>query len=195
MSTDIKQRSSSQINDILLICFKSTSSNTLRLMPWPGTSFIWSYSTFLSQSHQIPDCPFHLVPDVIVPAEDHSSFAEAGAADLSQLSLAAGALKAARVPIPIHGEEQEAIRDPTSASCTGAHCPTTTSCYRHGGGFHTAVHHRLPAGQSGEARKSAYLACVIQKPDSSTSIRRSAIRDVSTNLFKQITIIHSFLWS
>lgn len=146
MSTDIKQRSSSQINEILLICFQS-------------------FSTFLSQSHQIPDCPFHLVPDVIVPAEDHSSFAEAGAADLSQLSLAAGALKAARVPVPIHGEEQEAIRDATSAACTGTHCPATTSCYRDSGGFHTAVHHRLPAGQSGEARKSAYLFCVIQRPD------------------------------
>lgn len=83
-------------------------------------------------------------PDVIVPAEDHSSFAEAGAADLSQLSLAAGALKAARVPVPIHGEEQEAIRDATSAACTGTHCPATTSCYRDSGGFHTAVHHRLP---------------------------------------------------
>ncbi len=103
-------------------------------------------SAFLHQSNQIPNCPFLLVPDVIVLAEDHSSFAEAGAADLSQLSLAAWALEAARVPVPIHGEEQEAIRDPTSAACTGAHCPAAASCYRNGGGFHTAVHHRLPAG-------------------------------------------------
>lgn len=125
--------------------FLSFLCNTLRLMLWPETLFICSYSAFLHQFNQIPNCPFLLVPDVIVLAEDHSSFAEAGAADLSQLSLAAWALEAARVPVPIHGEEQEAIRDPTSAACTGAHCPAAASCYRNGG-FHAAVHHRLPAG-------------------------------------------------
>jgi len=78
------------------------------------------------------------------------------------LSLAAGALKAACVPVPFHGEEQKAIRDPTSAACTGTHRPTTSG-YRDGGGFHTAVHHRLPAGQSGEAHKSAYLPGLLSR--------------------------------
>lgn len=82
--------------------------------------------------------------DVIVPAEDHASFAEAGTADFSQLRLTARALQTACVPVPIHGEEQEAIRNPASAARTGAHRAATTSCYRHGGAFHSAVHHRLP---------------------------------------------------
>lgn len=154
MSNDIKPQSSSGINNILLIRFQSNPEISC---PPHLTHYDWYRDL---QEHHLfaliqrfcliptksPDCTFLLVPDVIVPAEDHSSFAEAGAADLSQLSLAAGALKAACVPVPIHGEEQEAIRDPTSAACAGAHRPATTSRYRDSSGFHTAVHHRLPAG-------------------------------------------------
>lgn len=56
------------------------------------------------------------IPDVVVPAEDHAPFAIAGGADLTQLCLAARALQAARVPVALHGEEQEAVGDPTSAA-------------------------------------------------------------------------------
>lgn len=105
---------------------------------------------------------FPVVPDIIIPAEDHASFAEAGAADLSQLSLTARTLQTARVPVPIHGKEQEAIRNPASATRTGAHRTAATSSYRHGGSFHTAVHHRLPAGKSGEAYKSEGPIVLLQ---------------------------------
>lgn len=47
--------------------------------------------------------------DVVVLAQDHASFAVAGAAVLPQLGLAAGALQAVRVPVPLHREEQESI--------------------------------------------------------------------------------------
>lgn len=57
-------------------------------------------------------------PDVVVLAEDHASFAVAGAAVLAQLSVAAGALEASCVPVSLHGKEQEAVCDSTSTSCT-----------------------------------------------------------------------------
>lgn len=47
--------------------------------------------------------------DVVVLAEDHATFAVAGAAVLAQLSMAAGALEASCVPVPLHGEKQEAV--------------------------------------------------------------------------------------
>lgn len=47
--------------------------------------------------------------DVVVLAEDHATLAVAGAAVLAQLSVAAGALEAPCVPVPLHGEEQEAV--------------------------------------------------------------------------------------
>lgn len=70
--------------------------------------------------------------DVVVLAEDHASFAVADAAVFSQLSVAAGALQAACVPVPLHGEEEEAVGDPTSASCTRpARGPTAATHHRH----------------------------------------------------------------
>jgi len=85
-------------------------------------------------------------PDVIIPAEDHASLAVAGGADLAQLGLAAGALEAARVPVALHGEEQEAVGDAPAAARTGAHrCPRATAPrHRHRRGLHPAVHHRRP---------------------------------------------------
>lgn len=81
-------------------------------------------------------------PDVIVLAEDHASFAVAGAAVLAQLSVAAGAFEAARVPVLFHREEQEAVCNPTSTSCTRpARCPPATAHHCHCGRFHPAVHH------------------------------------------------------
>lgn len=56
-------------------------------------------------------------PDVVVLAEDHASFAVAGAAVLAQLSVAAGALETLRVPVPFHGEKQETVCYSTSTSC------------------------------------------------------------------------------
>lgn len=87
-------------------------------------------------------------PDVVVLAEDHASLAVAGAAVLAQLSVAAGALEAACVPVPLHGEEQEAVRDPTpTSSARPARRPTATAHHCHCGGLHPAVHHRhLTAG-------------------------------------------------
>lgn len=55
-------------------------------------------------------------PDVVGPAEDHSSFAVAGGPDVSQLSLTARALEAVCVPVALHGEEQEPVRDPPTAA-------------------------------------------------------------------------------
>lgn len=56
-------------------------------------------------------------PDVVCSAEDHASFAVAGGPDLSQLSLTARALEAARVPVALHGEEQETVSDVTPTAC------------------------------------------------------------------------------
>lgn len=91
-------------------------------------------------------------PDVVVFAEDHPSFAVAGAAVLAQLSVAAGALEAARVPVLLHGEKQEAVRNSTSASRARA---TRRSPHDgHRGHLRPAVHHRNWRGtremQSGE---------------------------------------------
>lgn len=81
-------------------------------------------------------------PDVVVLAEDHASFAVAGAAVFAQLSMAAGALEALRVPVPLHGEEQEAVCDSTSTSCTQpARCPSATAHHCHRGCLHPAVNH------------------------------------------------------
>lgn len=88
-------------------------------------------------------------PDVVVLAEDHASFAVAGAAVLAQLGVAARALEASRVPVPLHGEEQEAVCDSTSASGTRpARCPPAAAHHRHCGRLHPAVHHgNLGTGQ------------------------------------------------
>lgn len=59
-------------------------------------------------------------PDVVGPAEDHAALAVARGADLPQLSLTAGALQAARVPVPLHGEQQEPVRDSAPAAGTRA---------------------------------------------------------------------------
>lgn len=82
-------------------------------------------------------------PDVVILAEDHASFAVAGAAVLSQLSVAAGALEAACVPVLFHGEEQEAVCDSTSASCARPACcpPAASAHYCYCGRLHPAVHH------------------------------------------------------
>ena len=50
-------------------------------------------------------------PDVVVSTEDHAALGVAGGADLSQLSLATGALEAAAVPVTVHGVEEEAVGD------------------------------------------------------------------------------------
>lgn len=74
--------------------------------------------------------------DVVAATQDHASFAVAGGADVAELSLAAGALEAASVPVALHGEEQEAVGDLPSAA--GA---------RPGGRGHRgglAVHHPFP---------------------------------------------------
>lgn len=83
-------------------------------------------------------------PDVVVPAEHHATLAVAGAANLAQLGLAAGALEAACVPVSVHGEEQEAVSDAAPTACAGP-----------GGGAagHLAVHHGGPAGGAGEGHR------------------------------------------
>lgn len=87
-------------------------------------------------------CVWKASPDVVVLAEDHAAFAVAGTAVLAQLSVAAGALEAARVPVPLHREEQEAVRDTTPTSCTRpARCPAAAH-HRYCGCLHPAVHHR-----------------------------------------------------
>lgn len=62
-------------------------------------------------------CPadhYHL-PDIVVPTQDHPGFGEAGGADLAKLCLAAGALEAAGVPVPLHGQQQEPVLDAGAA--------------------------------------------------------------------------------
>ena len=49
------------------------------------------------------------IPEVVAAAEDHAPLGVAGGADVPQMGLAARALEAARVPVAIHGEEQEAL--------------------------------------------------------------------------------------
>lgn len=82
------------------------------------------------------------LPDVVILAEDHASFAVAGATILAQLSMAAWTLEAPCVPVALHGEEQEAVCDSTSTSGTwpGHGTPATTHhCHcRH---LHPVVHH------------------------------------------------------
>lgn len=55
--------------------------------------------------------------DVVTPTQNHAPFAVAGGANVPQLGLAARALKAASVPVALHGKEQEAVGDLPSASC------------------------------------------------------------------------------
>lgn len=69
-------------------------------------------------THLTLEIYWRCLPDVVVLTKDHASFAVAGAAVLAQLSMAAGALEAACVPVPLHGEEQEAVCNSTSTSCT-----------------------------------------------------------------------------
>lgn len=57
--------------------------------------------------------------DVVAPTQNHAPFAVAGGANVPQLGLAARALEAASVPVALHGEEQEAVGDLPSTSCTG----------------------------------------------------------------------------
>lgn len=95
-------------------------------------------------------------PDVVILAEDHASFAVAGAAVLSQLSVAAGALEAACVPVLFHGEEQEAVCDSTSASCARPACcpPAASAHYCYCGRLHPAVHHSdLEKGRETKEKK------------------------------------------
>lgn len=81
-------------------------------------------------------------PYVVVLAEDHASFAVAGAAVLAQLRVAARALEAARVPVALHGEEQEAVGDPTSApGARPGRRASAAAHHRHGWHLHPAVHH------------------------------------------------------
>lgn len=56
--------------------------------------------------------------DVVAPTQNHAPFAVAGGANVPQLGLAARALEAARVPVALHGEEQEAVGDLSPASGT-----------------------------------------------------------------------------
>lgn len=55
-------------------------------------------------------------PDVVAPTQNHASFAVAAGADVAQLGLTAGAPQAARVPVALHGEEQEAVRNPATTA-------------------------------------------------------------------------------
>lgn len=72
-------------------------------------------------------------PNVVTPTQNHAPFAVAGGAYVPQLGLAARALEAASVPVPLHGEEQEAVSNLPPTSCT-----------RPGGRWHAwrlTVHH------------------------------------------------------
>ena len=54
-------------------------------------------------------------PDIVVLAEDHARLGVARGADLPELRLAARALEAPGVPVPLHGVQQEAVADPRPA--------------------------------------------------------------------------------
>lgn len=142
-------------------------------------------------------------PDVVVLAEDHASFAVAGAAVLAQLSVTAGALEALRVPVPLHGEEEEAVCDSTSTSCAGpARSPAPATAHHcHCGRLHPAVHHsNLTAGSCSQSCCMSLKLNVIspldvaERPENfsaaKTSTRRSvcvetprAVSDSSSPLF------------
>lgn len=57
------------------------------------------------------------LPDVVVLAEDHAALGVAGGANVSELSLAAGALQTMVVPVAINGVEQETVGDLHPAAC------------------------------------------------------------------------------
>jgi len=102
-------------------------------------------------------------PDVVVPAEHHPSFAVAGAAVLAQLGVAAGALEAPGVPVPLHGEEQDPVHDAASTARTrparrhlAAAATTATTATQ--GCLHPAVHHgNLKRQHRREVRRVDYL--------------------------------------
>ncbi len=83
-----------------------------------------------------------VLPDVVCSAEDHASFAVAGGPDLSQLSLTARALEAARVPVALHGEEQETVSNTTPTARTQPGC-TLAAC-------NLAVHHSYSCKEANE---------------------------------------------
>ena len=63
-----------------------------------------------------------VLPDVIVPTEDHAGLCKTRLADLAQLCLAAGALETARVPVAVQRVQQEPVLNPSPASCACANC-------------------------------------------------------------------------
>lgn len=99
----------------------------------------------------MPPPPPAPVPYVVVPAEDHASLAVAGGADLAELSLAAGALEAARVPVALHGVEQKAVSDlpPAARAGPGGRAPAGHS---HRLGLRGAIiHHVTGCRERGES--------------------------------------------
>lgn len=84
-------------------CSVCTASTTKTI------SFLSSFSSTTSS---------FLSPDVVAPTQNHAPFAVAGGADVPQLGLAARTLEAASVPVALHGEEQEAVGNLPSTSCT-----------------------------------------------------------------------------
>ena len=55
-------------------------------------------------------------PDVVVFTKYHAGLREARPADLAEMRLTTGALETARVPVPLHGVQQEAVDDLSATS-------------------------------------------------------------------------------
>lgn len=98
------------------------------------------------------------LPDIIVPTEDHPGFRETRCADVAELGLTAGALQTARVPVPVHGQQQEPVLNPGPTPGTSFGNPRlvdgdrTVWCRRHAWTHHGQIN--VDAGKPNESGKS-----------------------------------------
>lgn len=128
-------------------------------------------------------------PDVVVLAEDHAPFAVAGAAVLSKLGLAAGALEATCVPVALHRKEQESVRNTTSTSCARpARCPTAAAHHRHRGHLHPTVHHS-------SLQKEKCSCCYALLFASDKVNRTEDSRTEDSKVLSRRVADHSVLWT
>lgn len=60
----------------------------------------------------------YISPDIVISAENHTTFRVARCSDFAELRLAAGALEASAVPVALHGVKEETVGDFATTACT-----------------------------------------------------------------------------
>lgn len=60
----------------------------------------------------------YISPDIVISAENHTTFCVTRCANFTELRLAAGALEASAVPVALHGVKKETVCDFAPTACT-----------------------------------------------------------------------------